>query len=241
MSHGSADRNRRHGHLGPGVRPPAAPRARHHGVRGRGPGGRAHQHRARGRRRRHPLGRHRLHRLQRPQLPQLRAAAGRAGRGDAEVAHELLGQRRQRGLRVQRHPARPVRQAGPRRQPPLPADGRRPAALQPRGTRPDGAGSGRGPVAARVPGRRRLRRVVHRAADRGAGLGGVVGRPRADVVVPGRVPGPLLPQPRHARLHGPAAVAHRVRRLAPLRGGDHAPVRGPHPPRCAGPRARAHR
>ena len=38
---------------------------------------------------------------------------------------------------------------------------------------------GRGPVAARVPGRGRLRRVVHRAADRAPGLRGVVGRPGA--------------------------------------------------------------
>ncbi len=84
----------------------------------------------------------------------------------------------------------------------------------------------------------RLLRLVRAAADRAPGLRGVVGRARADVVVPGRLPRPLLPQPRHARLPRPAAVAHGDRRLAPLRGGDHAPVRRPHPPERA--RARGH-
>ena len=44
--------------------------------------------------------RHRLHRPQRPQLPALRGAARRARRRAPADEHELLGQRRGRGLRV---------------------------------------------------------------------------------------------------------------------------------------------
>ena len=67
--------------------------------------------------------------------------------------------------------------------------------------------------------RARLLARVRRAADRAAGLGGVVGRPAPDVDLPGALPGRVLRQPRDARLSRPPAVAHGRRRLAPLRRG----------------------
>ena len=47
----------------------------------------------------------------------------------------------------------------------------------------------------------------HRPADRAPGVGRVVGRSRADVVVPGALPGRVLREPWDARLPRPAALA----------------------------------
>ena len=54
---------------------------------------------------------------------------------------------------------------------------------------------------------------LHRAP----GLGRVVGRPGVDVGLPGEPPGRVLRPPRHVRAERPAALAHRGRRLGPLR------------------------
>ena len=56
-----------------------------------------------------------------------------------------------------------------------------------------------GPVARPLARRGRLLAGVRRAADRAAGVGGVVGRPAPDVDVPGALPGRVLRQPRDAR------------------------------------------
>ena len=74
------------------------------------------------------------------------------------------------------------------------------------------------PVPRRVPRRAGgYSRALRGAADRAPGLGGVVGRPGADVGVPRELPGRVLRQPRHVRAARPAALAHRRRGLGPLR------------------------
>ena len=77
------------------------------------------------------------------------------------------------------------------------------------------------PVAARLARGPRLLARLRRAADRAAGRRRLVGRPGADVALPGPLPGRVLRQPRHARLHRPPALAHDQGRLAPLRRGAH--------------------
>ena len=94
-------------------------------------------------------------------------------------AHELLGQGRGARLRVQRHAARAVLPARQPRQPALPADDRRPAALQPRAARPARA-RGERRVDARLPLAPPLLAGVRRAADRAAAVGRVVGRPASE-------------------------------------------------------------
>ena len=87
-----------------------------------------------------------------------------------------------------------------------------------------------GPVAAPLPRRRRLLRVLRRAAARPAGLGGVVRRPGPDVELPRRLPRRVLRQPPRAAAPRPALMAHGHRRLAPLRRGADRAVSRPCPP-----------
>ena len=88
----------------------------------------------------------------------------------------------------------------------LPADDRRRAALP--APRPRAARLARGAHAARVAGDARRLRRVRRARDRAPGGRRLVGGPRADVDVPGALPGRVLRQPRHARpARAPAAGA----------------------------------
>ena len=127
--------------------------------------------------------RHRLHRPQRPQLPALRGAARRARRRTPADRHELLGQRRGRGLRVLlgRRP-RPARPAVEPRATALPArwwpttcaSTVRRARCSPTPTTDRSL--------RRLPRRRGLLAVVRRPPARAPGRRGVVGRPRADVV-----------------------------------------------------------
>ena len=60
---------------------------------------------------------------------------------------------------------------------------------------------------------------VHRAADRAAAVGRVVGRPAPGRLVSGALHRRVLRQPRHARLSRPAAVVDDRRRLGALRRG----------------------
>ena len=62
--------------------------------------------------------------------------------------------------------------------------------------------------------------ALHRAPDRAPGLRRLVGRPGADVELPGQLHGRVLRQPRHVQPARPAALADRQRRLAQLRRGD---------------------
>ena len=78
----------------------------------------------------------------------------------------------------------------------------------------------RGPVAARLARRPRLLARVRRAPDRAAGGRRLVGRPGADVDVPGPLPGRVLRQPRDAR---PRATGRSWRTVA---GGSRALRRG---------------
>ena len=84
----------------------------------------------------------------------------------------------------------------------------------------------RWPGARTVAGAAGLQPPVHRARDRAPGVGGVVGRPAADVVLPRPVPGRVLRQSRHAVVSRPAAVADRQRRLGSVRRGAAAAASG---------------
>ena len=112
-------------------------------------------------------------------------------------------------------------------------------ALQPRGARPDrDADDDRSLGDFLADGG--YSRLVHRAPDRAPGLRGVVGRPGADLVVPGRASWPqFFAQPRDALAHRAPAVAHDRRRLRALRRGAHRALRRPHP-RSRTPVARGH-
>ncbi len=87
----------------------------------------------------------------------------------------------------------------------------------------------RAAAAARVAGDARRLRRLRGARDRAAGGGRLVRGPRADVDVPGALPGRVLRQPRHARAARAAELAHGERRLQALRRGADRGVRRPHP------------
>ena len=216
---GTADEggDRRRRRVRSGHRPSAPAHTRGHRVRGGRLRGRPRQHgdgRDRDRRARR---RHRLRRLQRPQLPPLRAPARPAERPVAAIDHELLGQRRERRLRVQRRVAeRPVRQPRAPRHALVSSHDRRPRALQPR--RACAADLARGSIARSLARGARLLARLRRAADRAAGVGGLVRGSCAAVELPGAVPGRVLRQPRDAGVRRPATLEDDPGRLAALRG-----------------------
>ena len=145
-----------------------------------------------------------------------------------------------RRLRVLGHAARHLRPPGPPAQPRLPRHAARLAPLQPRGAGADRDERHRA-LARPLAGGTRLLPPLHRAPDRPPGLRGLVGRPGADVELPGQLHGRVLRQPRHVQPARPAALAHRAGRLAQLRRGDHRPLARPHPPAGAGAQHRAAR
>ena len=109
----------------------------------------------------------------------------------------------------------------------------RPAALQPRAAPPARA-RGERRVDARLPRAPQLLARFHRAADRAADVGRLVGRPAAGRLVSGALHRRVLRQSRNARLSRPATLVDRLRRLGALRRGAHRAVPRPHPPRRAG-------
>ena len=153
--------------------------------------------------------RHRLHRLQRPQLPATSSALlDELGVARAAVGHELRGHRRRGDFEYSG--ASPNGLFAKRAHLVTPWFHRMIADLV-RFNRdaPRAAARRRRRAVARRTGssERRYSRAVRRAADRAAGVGRVVGRPAADVDVPGALPGRVLRQPRDARAPRPAAVA----------------------------------
>ena len=193
-----------------------------------------HQHDRRRDPRRPLASRHRVHRLQRPQLPQLRADDRRAPGPRPGGQHELLGLRRAGRVRMGHARAEgPVRAAEPRRRLALPPDAAGPRPLQSRGAVPGGQRLRRA-LAARVPRRRRLLRVLRRAPAGAAGIGGLVGRPGAALDVPRRLPRRILRAARRPSAARPPLMADDHRRLAPLCRGADRPLSRPGPPSFAG-------
>src|SRR3954453_2007711 len=241
------DRHRRRGRLWARGRTSAEGSARHNRLRGGRLCGRPHEHAPGRHRARDAPGRHRLHRVQRPQLPELHAPAERARRGPPALADVLRGRRRGRRLRVlERLGGRPVREARACGVAELPADGARlPALQQARSRAARGPERQRDAVAARVARRLCVFAAVHRAADRSAGLGCLVGRPGPDVGVPGALHGRVLRPPRDAGPRRAAEVDDREGRLEELRRGAGGRVQGSAAPlvpdRRAAPPRRPHR
>ncbi len=85
----------------------------------------------------------------------------------------------------------------------------------------------RRPLAARFPRRAPLLGVLHRAADRAAGVVDLVRGSCRAVVVPGQLSRGLLRQPRSSPARRQASLAQRVGRLAPLCGGARRCLRRP--------------
>ena len=158
-------------------------------------------------------------------LPAAHPAVRRARRRDGGVGDVVLGPGPRRRARMERleprRGVRPARQTSPGRpsggcwRTCCASTGWPPALARESGTtaeldQPIGDFLGGAPLLRRVP------RLVLPADDR---LHLVV-PDRADAALPGRDPDPLLPQPRPAADQRPAALAHRARRLGPLRGAD---------------------
>ena len=149
--------------------------------------------------------RHRLHRLQRPQLPATSSGCW-AELGVASQPSDMsfgVSTTTATSSTRARRPTACSPSAGTSRAPGVPPDGRRRPALPARRPRAC-CDSDRDPSLREWLAEQRLLRALRRAGDRPAGRRRVVGRPRADVDVPGALPRPVLRQPRDARPARPA-------------------------------------
>ena len=138
--------------------------------------------------------RHRLHRDERPQLPELHAPARPASASPRQPTHMSFSVKAEERATSSTAAPRAASSASRRNlvNAPLPAHARRPAALQPRAARAarrtsDGRRSG---SLRDFLERHRFSRRVRRAADRAAGVRGVVGRPAPAVLASRRASSP---------------------------------------------------